>query len=102
MKKNYCPNLTKMPLSTLFDALGDPARIDIILMLLDGKEVSCGQCKSPLSKSTMSHHFKVLREAGLIQKREEGKIHYISLRVEEIEKRLPGFLKLLTLIRKPF
>lgn len=102
MKKNYCPNLKKMPLSTIFDALSDPARIEIILWLLEEKETSCGECKSTLSKSTMSHHFKVLREAGLIQRREEGKMHFISLRLEEIEDRVPGFLTLLMKIKKPY
>jgi DNA-binding transcriptional ArsR family regulator len=95
MKGSYCPNLKKMPLSVLFYALSDPVRIEIIQILLEQDEISCGKCKSSLSKSTMSHHFKVLREAGLIQRREEGKVHFISLRKEEIEARLPGFLDLL-------
>ena len=102
MKKDYCPNLKKMPLSSIFDALSDPARVEILLMLLDGNESSCGECKSTLSKSTMSHHFKVLREAGLIQRREEGKVHYLSLRVEEIEARVPGFLKMLKIVKEPY
>ena len=90
-----------MPLSTIFDALSEPARIEIILMLLEESEVSCGACKSDLSKSTMSHHFRVLRDAGLIQRREEGKVHFISLRTEEIEDRIPGFLGTLKKIKKP-
>jgi DNA-binding transcriptional ArsR family regulator len=101
MTKSYCPNLKKMPVSTIFDALSDSARLEIILCLLEKTEISCGECKSPLSKSTMSHHFKVLREAGLIQKREEGKQHFISLRRDEIEKRLPGFLESLENLSKP-
>ena len=84
-----------MPLASIFYALSDPARLEILRALMTDSERSCGQCPSRLSKSTMSHHFKVLREAGLIQKREEGKIHYISLREEEIEAHLPGLLKLL-------
>lgn len=102
MKKTYSPNLKKMPISTLFDALSDPARIEIIQVLLEEKEISCGQCKTELSKSTMSHHFKVLRESGLIQRREDGKIHYISLREEEIESRMPGLLKVLKGLKGPF
>ncbi|MFZ4713173.1 MAG: ArsR/SmtB family transcription factor [Bacteriovoracaceae bacterium] len=101
MKKTYCPNLKKMPISALFDALSDPIRIEIVLTLLDGEETSCGDCKSPLSKSTMSHHFKVLRECGIIQRRGEGKTHFLSLRVEEIEERMPGFLDVLRKLKKP-
>ncbi len=101
MKAAYTPNLKKMPLSALFDALSDPVRLEIILTLLQREELSCGQCKSPLSKSTMSHHFKVLRETGIIQRREVGKVHYISLRETELEARLPGFLVSLKRARGP-
>ena len=101
MKAAYSPNLKKMPLSSLFYALSDPARLEIIQMLLDREELTCGECKSNLSKSTMSHHFKVLREAGLIQRRENGKVHFISLREEEIESRLPGFLQALLRAKGP-
>lgn len=101
MKSSYSPNLKKMPLSSIFYALSDPARLEIIRMLLEEDETSCGQCKTALSKSTMSHHFKVLREAGLIQRREEGKVHFISLREEELESRLPGFVELLRKCKGP-
>ncbi len=101
MKAAYCPNLKKMPLSSLFYALSDPVRLKIIQSLIDQDELSCGECTSTLSKSTMSHHFKVLREAGLIQRREEGTSHYISLRRVEIDLRLPGLLELLSRAAKP-
>ncbi len=89
------PRFSKVPLSSFFYALSDPARIEIIRALLEKDEISCGQCKSPLSKSTMSHHFKVLRETGITQRREEGAVHYLSLKQDEIEARLPGFLSAL-------
>jgi DNA-binding transcriptional ArsR family regulator len=95
MKANYAPNLKNMPLSSIFYALSDPARLDIVQTLLEDSELSCGQCKSTLSKSTMSHHFKVLREAGVIQRREDGKVHYISLRKTELDARVPGLLHML-------
>ena len=101
MKTTYCPSLKKIPLSLIFYALSDPIRIEIIQALLEKDEISCGACKSPLSKSTMSHHFKVLRESGLIEKRGEGKVHYLSLRRVEIEARLPGLLIVLGKTRGP-
>lgn len=101
MQKNYCPNLKKMPLSVIFDALSDPARIEIILIILQQQEITCGQCKSPLSKSTMSHHFRVLQEAGIIQRREEGKTHYLSVRTGELEERLPGIISILKKVKRP-
>ena len=91
----YSPDFRKMPLSAIFYALGDPVRLQIVLTLLEQKEISCGACKTRVSKSTMSHHFKVLRQAGLIQKREEGTVHYLSLKRSDITSRLPALLKLL-------
>ena len=85
----------------VFDALGDPVRLEILQFLLEKKEVSCGECKCGLSKSTMSHHFKVLRDAGLIQRREQGTLHYMSIRRAEIEQRLPGFLEILKRVSGP-
>ncbi|MDR3606624.1 MAG: helix-turn-helix transcriptional regulator [Oligoflexia bacterium] len=84
-----------MPLSSLFYALGDPVRLKIVQTLIEQNEISCGECKSPLSKSTMSHHFKVLQQVGLIQRRGEGTSHYLSLRRAEIDRRLPGLLEAL-------
>lgn len=102
MNKSYCPSLAKMPTSSLFYALSDPARVEIIIQLLDQDELTCGEFKSSLTKSTLSHHFKVLRESGIIKKREEGKLHYVSLRTDEIEKRLPGFIDTLRKMKKPY
>jgi DNA-binding transcriptional ArsR family regulator len=101
MKSDYCPNLKVMPLSNLFAALADPVRLEILRSLLREDEVSCGQCKAPKAKSTMSHHFRVLREAGLVQRREEGTIHYMSVRRAEIEARLPGLLEALLRAKAP-
>ncbi len=81
-----------MPLSHILNALSDPARLKIVKILLEKEEQPCGAFKMTISKSTLSHHFKVLREAGLIQKRGEGTTHLTSLRREEIENRFPGLL----------
>ena len=93
MRKGYIPNLSKMPLSAIFYALSDPARLQIVRQLLEDDEVCCGDFKCKVAKSTMSHHFKVLRESGLIQKREKGTQQLNSLRRKEIESRCPGLLE---------
>ena len=46
----------------------------------------------PVSKSTASHHYKVLREAGLIEARVEGTRRYYTLRTDDLEARFPGLL----------
>lgn len=101
MKTVLYPSLNKVPLSLIFDALSDPVRLKILKSLLEEGEISCGNCKSSLSKSTMSHHFKILRQTGLIQRREEGRVHFLSIRETEIEKRVPGLLVLLRSLREP-
>ncbi len=101
MKKVAKTQMTEVPISELFYALSDPVRIEIVQTLLKKDESSCGSCKSSLSKSTMSHHFKVLRESGLIEKHTIGTTHFISLRHKEIEKRLPGLLESIRKLKKP-
>jgi DNA-binding transcriptional ArsR family regulator len=95
MKSGQSPSLKRMRLSLIFSALSDPVRLEIVQTLLKETELPCGHCRTELSKSTMSHHFKVLREAGIIRKREEGKVHHISVRKEELEARLPGIIEAL-------
>ncbi len=92
----------KIKLSDLFYAFSDPIRIKIIKTLIEKGEISCGACQGAVSKSTMSHHFKVLRQAGIIRKKTTGKLHFISLREADIEKRLPGILTSIRLAKVPY
>jgi DNA-binding transcriptional ArsR family regulator len=45
-----------------------------------------------LSKATLSHHFRVLREAGLVRTRLDGRKRLLSLRADDLEARFPGLL----------
>jgi DNA-binding transcriptional ArsR family regulator len=104
-KKKISPpseaSLDPIPLSKIFRALGDPGRIRVIRMLLETEEACCGEFETDVAKSTMSHHFKVLREAGLVQKRQEGTRQFNCLRKKEIEKRCPGLIAALRGARSP-
>ena len=102
MAKSSNPKLKSIPLSALFYALSDPLRLGIIRCLIEKEEISCGEFTCSVSKSTLSHHFKVLREAGLIQKREQGTRQFNSLRREEIEERFPGLLAAILNCRGPW
>ena len=51
---------------------------------------SCAAC---LSKATRSHHFRVLREAGITHTRLEGAARFVRLRDDELEQRFPGLLQ---------
>jgi DNA-binding transcriptional ArsR family regulator len=95
MRNTLYSDTKKVPLSSVFYALSDPARLQIIKILLDKKEAPCGDCKMPVSKSTLSHHYKVLRQAGWVKTRSEGTRQYNSLRLDEINERFPGLLALI-------
>ena len=78
-------------------ALADPMRLRIMrsLMQVDGC-MSCSEaapCPN-MAKSTLSHHFRVLREAGLIRTSKSGVENGNVVRAEEINERFPGLLEL--------
>ncbi|HWF54776.1 MAG TPA: metalloregulator ArsR/SmtB family transcription factor [Solirubrobacteraceae bacterium] len=86
------PIAEQVSLAGVLHALSDPVRLSIVSTLRDGTEVSCGKLDVPVSKSTLSHHLKVLRDAGLTQTRCEGVQRFVSLRHEDVEERFPGLL----------
>ncbi len=62
-------------------ALADPSRLRMIQEVSAAGELSCGQVKAhfDVSQPTISHHLKILTEAGILTSRQEGKHHYISV-----------------------
>src|SRR5271156_1573607 len=94
MKNLNHPSKEDISLLAILYALSEPLRFSIIEQLAKGEELTCGGFKLPFSKgkSTMTHHFKVLRDAGLIHTRINGREHYTSLRRQDIEERFPKLL----------
>ena len=92
MRELFHPNIDQLSLAIILYALGDPIRLNIIKSLSKQNETTCACCNSDLTKSALSHHFKVLRESGLINVRIEGKQRFLSLRYDELENRFPGLL----------
>jgi DNA-binding transcriptional ArsR family regulator len=87
------PDCVDIDLHTVLHALSDPMRLEIVRLLAErGGEHSCSSFNLPIVKSTCTHHFKVLREAGLIRQRVVGTKRVNALRHEEIEDRFPGLL----------
>ena len=85
-------NVAELDLATVLQALSDPIRLRIVSELADGQERCCGAFELPITKSTCSHHFRVLREAGVIATRSDGKNRLNMLRREALEARFPGLL----------
>jgi DNA-binding transcriptional ArsR family regulator len=73
-------------------ALSDPVRLLIVKTLADGREWTCNSVELPVSKSTCTHHFRVLREAGVIRQRVEGTTKLNSLRRDDLDARCPGLI----------
>ncbi len=80
-------------ITTLLQALADPVRLAIVGDLARSEApICCGQLHVPVTKSTLSHHLQVLREAGLIEQRCDGTRRYTRLRLEDVERSYPGLL----------
>ncbi|MGG0821483.1 metalloregulator ArsR/SmtB family transcription factor [Paenibacillus turicensis] len=90
------PTTSEMSLTTVCNALGDPLRMKIAYCLASSGEMHCSAFEvDHISKSTLSHHVKLLREAGIIQPRIEGKHHFYSLRKDDLNTRFPGLVDLI-------
>jgi DNA-binding transcriptional ArsR family regulator len=88
------PRPADMRVETVLAALSDPVRLSIVRALAasEGESRSCGSFGLAVSKSTASHHFRVLREAGVIRQHDEGRRRMTELRREELNARFPGLL----------
>ena len=92
MKPVAEPSADAITLSGVMAALSDPVRVEIVRGLAAQGETACGLFELGVSKATRSHHFRVLREAGLTHTRAQGTHRLVSLRREELDARFPGLL----------
>jgi len=91
MKQPDHPKLEEITLTCVLAALSDPVRLKLVCRLSRGEELPWGQLEVDVANSTLSHHLKILREAGLTQHRKEGTRCFLSLRTD-LEGRFPGLL----------
>jgi DNA-binding transcriptional ArsR family regulator len=86
------PRPADIRLETVFGALSDPVRLSIVRALAasEGESRACGSFGLTVSKSTASHHFRVLREAGIIRQHDKGRHRMTDLRRSELDARFPG------------
>jgi DNA-binding transcriptional ArsR family regulator len=87
------PRRAEIELGDVLHALSDPVRLKIVAELAkaDGAH-TCGSFDVPVTKSTCTHHFKVLRDAGVIHQQQEGNTRLNTLRRDDLEARFPGLL----------
>lgn len=92
MRLIYHPDRKDISLPGVLYALGDPTRLAIVQRLAEKGEQACAALEVPIAKSTLSHHFRVLRESGILYCRKEGTQHINSLRREDLNALFPGLL----------
>ncbi len=86
------PEREQIKLTDVLHALSDPLRLQIVAGLADGEERTCKSFDLPVVKSTCTHHFRVLREAGVIRQRAGGTTKLNVVRREDLDARFPGLL----------
>jgi DNA-binding transcriptional ArsR family regulator len=86
------PAVEELQLPKVMDALADPVRLAIVRALAAEGEIACGTLELGVSPATRSHHFRVLREAGVTYTRPVGTYKFVSLRRDELDERFPGLL----------
>ena len=92
MRQYQHPDCNNISLTEVLYGLSDPTRLQIVKMLSTKKEITCGEFCLEMSKSTQSHHYKVLRDTGIMYTRLEGTQHHNSLRREDLDARFPNLL----------
>ncbi|MFF5702447.1 ArsR/SmtB family transcription factor [Streptomyces sp. NPDC012794] len=93
------PAIEEIELGKVLSALADPLRRRVVRELAAAPEGAARTCASfalPVSKATVTHHFRTLREAGLVRQVDRGNSRMAELRRADIEARFPGLLTILT------
>ncbi|MEV4017528.1 metalloregulator ArsR/SmtB family transcription factor [Nonomuraea angiospora] len=93
MRQVRHPEVGEIGLTEVMAALSDPIRVGLVRVLADGCERGWGELQAPVAKSTLSHHLRVLRDAGLTRTRQEGTRCFVALRAQDLQARFPGLLQ---------
>ncbi len=87
------PDRAAIRLEAVLHALADPVRLRVVRVLAESEaEIACSDVELSVSKSTCTHHFRVLREAGIISQAYRGTAKLNSLRRADLDALFPGLL----------
>lgn len=90
------PNRDEIMIENVLSALGNPIRLRILAALSDDQEHACGAVLDlDIAKSTLTHHWRILRDSGVIFQRPSGRENLLSLRRDDLNARFPGLLDIL-------
>lgn len=85
------PSRQDLSLTAVLYALSDPTRLEVVSTLAE-RERHCSEFDTALSKPSLSHHFRVLRESGITHTRRSGRYNFLSLRRTDLDELFPGLL----------
>jgi DNA-binding transcriptional ArsR family regulator len=90
------PTRDQIELDTVLAALGHPVRLAIVRALAAGPVEGsiCGTIDIGVTKATATHHWRALREAGIIRQWQVGRNHLVALRREDLEEVFPGLINI--------
>lgn len=86
------PKTDQIRLEDVFTALSNPMRLKVVRTLAESGPTACGSLLDGVPKSTLTHHWRVLREGGLIWQEAVGREYTLTLRREDLDRRFPGLL----------
>lgn len=88
------PTPEQFRVENVLTALGNPTRLEVVRRLAHECEHGhpCGSLMTGVAKSTLTHHWRVLREAGVICQEPAGRELLIKLRRADLDSRFPGLL----------
>jgi DNA-binding transcriptional ArsR family regulator len=88
------PARESLTLASVLHALGDPVRLELVRRAWADPEATCSALAEGLDvpMSTLSNHWRILREAGLISMTVDGRHRRVRPRADDLSKRFPGML----------
>ena len=89
----HYPERDEMTVEGVLRALADPVRLAIVRQLASSDlEIACSALAVPVTKSTLTHHLAILRQAGVVAGRQQGTTRFNSLRRKDLDALFPGLL----------
>jgi DNA-binding transcriptional ArsR family regulator len=92
-KSFHHPTVDQISLDRVLHALSDPLRREIVARLIDAPMVNCRTTGCNIAPSTLSFHYRILREAGLVYSEKNGTEVLNTLRLKDVDKRFPRLVR---------
>lgn len=86
------PNRADLTIESVFEALANPVRLRIVRRLASGEELTCSTVLPDVPASSATHHWRVLRNSGVLHARRQGRLILHTLRRDDLDARFPGLV----------